>query len=282
MSSETVDCSKLRVAFIGGGAMARALISGFLNAKVLASGAQISVGEPSQASVPGLHKAVGQDVRVFSNNVEAVRDAEVVFLAVKPQVMSLVLAGLAPVLTDSTDSQLVVSIAAGIPLSRLEGALTRSPVIRVMPNTPALVGAMAGGYSLGKRASVEHGRIVNTLLSALGTVFCLPEKLLDAVTGLSGSGPAYVFMLIEAMADGGVKAGLPRDVALALAAKTVQGSAQMVLTSGRHPAALKDQVTSPAGTTIAGVHALEKGGFRAAVMDAVDTASKRAHEMGKL
>eukprot|EP01083_Nonionella_stella_P185227 674821_1 len=215
----------------------------------------------------------------FSNNAEAVRDAEVVFLAVKPQVMSLVLAGLAPVLTDS---QLVVSIVAGIPLSRLEGALTRSPVIRVMPNTPALVGAMAGGYSLGKRASVEHGRIVNTLLSALGTVFCLPEKLLDAVTGLSGSGPAYVFMLIEAMADGGVKAGLPRDVALALAAKTVQGSAQMVLTSGRHPAALKDQVTSPAGTTIAGVHALEKGGFRAAVMDAVDTASKRAHEMGKL
>jgi pyrroline-5-carboxylate reductase len=148
-----------------------------------------------------------------------------------------------------------------------------------MPNTPCLVGASASGYTLGPAAGKVDAELVERLFGAVGKAFLLPEHQLDAVTGLSGSGPAFVYVMIEALADGGVKVGLPRDVALALAAQTVLGSAKMVLETGTHPGALKDAVASPGGTTIAGLHALERGGLRATVMDAVEAATRRAEEL---
>jgi pyrroline-5-carboxylate reductase len=150
-----------------------------------------------------------------------------------------------------------------------------------MPNTPCLVGASAAGIAAGPGASRDDAALVERLFNAVGKAFVLPEHLLDAVTGLSGSGPAFVYVIIEALSDGGVRMGLPRDVATALAAQTLLGSAKMVLESGQHTGALKDAVTSPGGTTIAGLHALERGGLRAALMDAVEAATRRATELGK-
>jgi pyrroline-5-carboxylate reductase len=150
-----------------------------------------------------------------------------------------------------------------------------------MPNTPCLVGASASGYTPGERATPEDVALVDRLLNAVGRAFRVPESLLDAVTGLSGSGPAFVYLMIEALSDGGVRVGLPRDVATALAAQTVLGSAKMVLETGSHPGVLKDAVASPGGTTIAGLHALERGGVRGALMDAVEAATRRATELGK-
>ena len=178
---------------------------------------------------------------------------------------------------------LVISIAAGVTLTSLEAALPESArVIRVMPNTPCLVGEMAAGFSAGSRAEPEDMNLVGTLLNTLGTAMPCEEKLLNAVTGLSGSGPAYIFVLIEALADGGVRQGIPRATALSLAAQTVKGAAQMVLETGKHPGILKDQVCSPGGTTIAGVEALENGGFRAATIAAVSAATKRADELSRM
>ena len=176
---------------------------------------------------------------------------------------------------------LVVSIAAGVTLKSLAEQLGDRRLVRVMPNTPCLVGASASGYSAGAAASKEDVALVGRLLNAVGKAFALPEHLLDAVTGLSGSGPAFVYTVIEAMTDGGVHVGLPRDVAIALAAQTVLGAARMVLETGQHPMVLKDAVASPGGTTIAGLHALERGGLRAALMNAVEAATKRSQELGK-
>jgi pyrroline-5-carboxylate reductase len=177
---------------------------------------------------------------------------------------------------------LIISIAAGITLQALaEGLGATVRLVRVMPNTPCLVGASATGYSPGTTATPEDVEVVGKLFGAVGKAFRVSEPLLDAVTGLSGSGPAYVYTLIEAMADGGVRCGLPRDVSLALAAQTVLGAAKMILETGQHPAILKDAVTSPGGTTIAGLQVLERAAFRAAAIDAVEAAAKRAQELGK-
>ena len=177
--------------------------------------------------------------------------------------------------------KLVISIAAGITLKTLDAALPKSRLVRVMPNTPCLVGESASGYSLGPRATEADGALVKQLLESVGRAFVVDEKLLDAVTGLSGSGPAFVYVAIEALSDAGVRMGLPRDVALQLAAQTVRGAATMVLETGEHPGVLKDRVTSPGGTTIAGLAALESGGFRGTLIAAVEAATRRSIELGK-
>jgi pyrroline-5-carboxylate reductase len=179
-------------------------------------------------------------------------------------------------------SHVVISIAAGVTIREISTGLGSSVrLIRVMPNTPCLVGASATGYSPGSTATAEDVELVGRLFGAVGKAFRVSEPLLDAVTGLSGSGPAYVYTLIEALSDGGVRCGLPRDVALALAAQTVLGAAKMILETGQHPAVLKDAVTSPGGTTIAGLQVLERAGFRSAAIDAVEAATRRAQELGK-
>ncbi len=198
-------------------------------------------------------------------------------MAVKPQYVALVLREARPHLRPST---VVVSIAAGVTLATLkEAAGAEARLVRVMPNTPCLVGETAAAMCLGGAADDADADLVQTLFAAVGTIYRVDEKLLSAVTGLSGSGPAYVFVMIEALADGGVRAGLPRDVAQALAAQTVLGSAKMVLETGKHPGALKDMVCSPGGTTIAAVHELERAGVRAAFINAVQAATARADEM---
>lgn len=265
----------LAVGFLGAGQMATALAAGWARAGLL-DAARSRASDP----VPGARQAFEQatGVRAVPTNAE-VAAADVLVLAVKPQVMPAVLAEVRP---HVGSRHLVVSIAAGVTLKTLADALgAGTRVVRVMPNTPCLVGASASGYAAGPAATPEDVALVGKLFGAVGTAFALPEHLLDAVTGLSGSGPAFVYVLIEALADGGVRVGLPRDVAQSLAAQTVLGSAKMVLETGRHPAALKDAVASPGGTTIAGLHALERGGFRAALMDAVEAAAQRAGELGK-
>ena len=205
------------------------------------------------------------------------QNADVIFIAVKPQYVDTVLREVGPYLSKAT---VVVSIAAGVPLAALAAAAgPDTRLVRVMPNTPCLVGETAAAMCLGGAADEGDAELVRALFAAVGVVHRVDERLLSAVTGLSGSGPAYGFLAIEALADGGVRAGLPRDIATQLAAQTLLGAARMVLETGKHPGALKDMVTSPAGTTIAGVAALEKGGFRAALMDAVAAATKRADEL---
>ena len=216
--------------------------------------------------------------RTTDDNRQVAAHAQLLLLAVKPQQMEAVVRGLAGHLAAET---LVVSIAAGIRLARLAQWLGRpTRLIRVMPNTPCLIGQGAFGYCLGETATDEDGRQIGQLLEAVGRAYRVEEKLMDAVTGLSGSGPAFVYVMIEALSDAGVKMGLTRPVATALAAQTLRGAAEMVLATGEHPGVLKDRVTSPGGTTIAGLAALEAGGLRAALIAAVETATRRSAELG--
>ena len=263
------------VSFVGAGQMARALAKGFVAAKLLPPGkiaafdALPEAITQFQAEVPGAIAA--------KSNVELAQRGGVLFLAVKPQSMAAVMGELAGKIAQGT---LVVSIAAGVTLAKLCAGLKTDRVIRVMPNTPALVGKGASAFALGSGATEGDSRLVAELLGAVGIARQVDEKLLDAVTGLSGSGPAFVYMMIEALSDGGVRMGLPRELALALAAQTVLGSAQMVLSTNEHPAVLKDRVASPGGTTIAGMKALEEHGLRAALIAAVEAATKRSQELG--
>ena len=267
---------QLTIGFLGAGRMATALAKGFVRAG-LVSAQQVIASDPSREACASFAKEVG--AKSTGSNVEVVKFAEVLLLAVKPGHVNGVLAEIRGQLTER---HLLISIAAGVPLVRLEGGLEAGArIIRVMPNTPALVGASATGFALGKAARPEDGALAQKLFSAVGLAFELSEGLLDAVTGLSGSGPAYVYLFIEGLSDGGVAAGLPRDVATRLAAQTVLGSARMVLETGLHPGALKDMVTSPGGTTIEGLHELEKGKLRGTVISAVRAATERSKKLGQ-
>jgi pyrroline-5-carboxylate reductase len=266
-----------KIAFLGSGNMAEALVKGLLAAGTAAAD-EIVCAEPRAERREELKKRHG--VGVTASNLDAVKQAQLLVLSVKPQVMDALLDEIAPAVDHS---KLVISIAAGVPIAALARRLgAGARIVRTMPNTPALVGEGATALARGPHATeADLGQAV-ALFEAVGTAVVVEEHLLDAVTGLSGSGPAFVFLAVEALADGGVKMGLPRHVALALAAQTVVGSGRLVLETGDHPGKLKDQVTSPAGTTIAGVHALEAAGFRAALIAAVEAATKRSRELGEL
>jgi pyrroline-5-carboxylate reductase len=265
---------KKRIGFIGSGQMATALGEGFVRAGLVA-GADLIASDPSSESRERFTRVTGG--RTVENNADVVRQSDVVFLAVKPQQMVRVAAELKGKLGPDT---LLVSIAAGIRLAVLsQGFGEQVRIVRVMPNTPCLVGQGACGYCLGASGTPDDRELVQQLLSAVGLALEVEEKMLDAVTGLSGSGPAFVYVIIEALSDGGVRMGLPRAVASALAAQTVLGAAQMVRTTGEHPGVLKDRVASPGGTTIAGLQAMEQAGIRGGLMAAVEAATRRSIEM---
>jgi pyrroline-5-carboxylate reductase len=264
------------ITFLGGGAMGCALMRGVLAAQVYQP-SQITLFDASKERMAEL--ATELKIDTCENAVEAARGAKVLLVAVKPHIVAKALAPLRDVLDASTT---VISIAAGVTLSQLEACFSNPvPVIRVMPNTPCLVGESAAAICLGKNADSIHLQQAHQIFDAVGLAVDVEERLMDAVTGLSGSGPAYVYLFIEALSDGGVKMGLPRDVATCLAAQTVLGAAKMVLQTGNHPGQLKDQVTSPGGTTIAGIHALEDNAFRSAVMDAVQASAQRSSELSQ-
>jgi pyrroline-5-carboxylate reductase len=268
--------SNLTIGFLGAGKMATALAKGFIQAKLLTA-QQVIASDPVEAARAAFGREVGAKVTGF--NPDVVGFSSVLVLSVKPDQVDSVLGEISRHLGDR---HLVISIAAGIPLERLESHLNeQARVIRVMPNTPALVGCSASAFALGKSATGEDGQLAQQLFSAVGVAYQVKESLLDAVTGLSGSGPAYAYLMIEALSDGGVAAGLPRDVATRLAAQTLLGSAKMVLETGLHPGALKDMVTSPGGTTIEGIHELEKGMVRGALMNAVRAAADKAKKLGQ-
>ena len=263
----------LRVGFVGAGQMAEALCRGF-DAAGVAKCVDMTIIDRNQLR-RDLFASWG--CKIGASNEEVVKNVDVVFISVKPYAVADLLREMAPFLGPNV---LVVSIAAGVTLATMEDAAGAGvPIMRVMPNTPCLVGCLAGAMSKGI-LHPEHVDTTARLLGAVGKCHEVPESKMDAVTGVSGSGPAYIYQVIEAMADGGVLAGLPRAVAQDLAARTVMGAAKMVLETGKHPGELKDAVTSPGGTTIA-VHHLEKCRVRAAFQGAVKAAADRAHELSK-
>jgi pyrroline-5-carboxylate reductase len=264
------------IGFIGAGKMGSALIEGIIKAGVVKP-ENISVSDVYEPFLDELKTKFG--IRVSTDNSVIARKSDILILAVKPQTLGSVLANLRDYVTSD---KLVISIAAGVPLSTYEDALPEGTrVVRVMPNIAATVSEAASGISPGKSATSEDLKTALEIFSAVGTAVQVPESLMDAVTGLSGSGPAFIFPVIEAMADGAVLEGMDRKSALTLAAQTVLGAAKMMLETGMHPGELKDMVTSPAGTTIHGIHALEEAGVRAAFMNAVIRASERSKELGK-
>jgi pyrroline-5-carboxylate reductase len=264
------------IAFLGAGNMAEALIKGLLRAGI-ATPERILATARRAERLEALRGTYG--VRVGSDNVAAAREAGVVVLSVKPQAMDKLLVQVAPAIDPH---KLVISVAAGVPIAALERRLgAGARIVRTMPNTPALVGAGACAMAKGEHATEEDLALAGRIFGAVGMTTVVEEGLLDAVTGLSGSGPAYIFLIIEALSDAGVKVGLPRYTALKLAAQTVLGSAQLLIETGAHPGSLKDQVTSPGGTAIAGLHTLEAGGMRTTLINAVEAATRRAKELGE-
>ncbi len=266
----------IKFGIIGGGVMGEALLSRLINQQIYLP-SEILVSDP-QAQRRSLLTQQYQ-IAVTSDNKEVVRAAEVLFLAIKPQVFDSVAAEL---VEDGVvvEGQLVISIMAGVPLNKLEWAFPGQPVIRAMPNTPATVGAGMTAIAPGNHVQLGHLEQAQGIFQAVGEVVEVPENMLDAVTGLSGSGPGYVALMVEALTDGGVAAGLPRAIASGLALQTVLGTAQLLKETGMHPAELKDKVTSPGGTTIAGIAELERLGFRSALIEAVKKAYRRSKELG--
>mmetsp|Transcript_1491 Transcript_1491/g.2197 ORF Transcript_1491/g.2197 Transcript_1491/m.2197 type:complete len:282 (-) Transcript_1491:498-1343(-) len=266
----------LNIGFIGCGMMASAMMDGLL-AKGVCQSSDIICSDMYE---PSLQKARSKGINGTADNSEVSATAKhAIILAVKPHIISKVCIDIMAT-SKGDENALIISIAAGVSLETLERGLPGRRVVRVMPNTPCLVGEGAAGFAMGSKCTEADRGLVNTIFGSFGTASELSEVLLNAVTGLSGSGPAYVFQFIEALADGGVRAGLPRAAAIELAAQTVKGAAEMVLKTGQHPGQLKDQVTSPGGTTIAGVERLEQGGMRGAVIGAVLSATKRSMQLG--
>jgi len=268
----------LRIGFLGAGAMGEALAGGLLAAGVPA--AKLRAADPEPARRAAVERALA--IAVGADNAALVRESDVVVVAVKPGMVGRVLGALRKEPGADLARPLWISIAAGVSLAKLAAELpTGARVVRAMPNTPALVRAGATAYAANAAATAADRAVAQALFESVGLAWEAPDEgLLDAVTGLSGSGPAYVFVFLEALADAGVRAGLPREAAHRLACQTVLGSARLALESGLHPGQLKDRVTSPGGTTIAGLARLEAGGLRAAVLDAVEAATRRSRELG--
>ena len=261
------------LSIIGGGVMAEAILSRLLAQQVFAADT-VLVSEPRAQRRDFL--AQQYQVQVTEDNQAAASASAILLLATKPQIFAQALANITPNLSST-----VISILAGVTLNKLEQAFPQQPVIRVMPNTPATVGAGMTAIAAGTKAQQEHIQQAKSIFAAVGEVVEVPESSMDAVTGLSGSGPAFVALAIEALADGGVASGLPREIALQLATQTVWGTATLVKETGTHPGVLKDRVTSPGGTTIAGVAKLESLGFRSALIEAVKIATARSKELGE-
>lgn len=266
----------MKLALIGCGKMGSALLTGV--AQALPDSAQFFLSDVFAPAAESLKQTLGPRASISGSAADAIASAQVVILAVKPGDMP----ALCQSVSTLPESRLFLSIAAGITLADLESWLgSTQRVIRSMPNTPALVGAGAAAFARGSRATDEDAATARTILGSVGIVDEVPEKLLDAVTGLSGSGPAYGYAIVEALADGGVLMGLPRATAIRLAAQTLIGAAKMVLETGKHTGTLRDEVTSPGGTTIAGLEQLEANGLRFALMQAVRAATERAQELGR-
>ncbi len=265
-----------QIAFIGGGNMTEALVAGLLK------GGLAIADQLHATDILPVRRAHLQDryrIRVGSHNAEAVARADVAILSVEPQVLDEVLDGMA---SSTPAGTLMISVAAGYPIQRVATHLKRHlKIIRAMPNTPSSVLEGATAMALGPGVTADEARVARAIFESVGRVVEVEERLMDAVTGLSGSGPAYVYLMMEALADGGAKMGLTRPVAELLAAQTLLGAARMVLETGEHPGRLKDRVVSPGGTTIAGLHALEAGRFRATLISAVEAATKRSQELGE-
>ncbi len=267
---------KEKIGVIGAGKIGSAILRGVIRAGLVHKD-QVMASDLSKPLRQSLAKELR--VKVTPDNGETCDFADIVILAVKPQVVDPVVKEIAEKIGKT---KLLVSVAAGVPLTRIEENLTQGArVVRVMPNTPCVVGAGASCYAPGTHANPADLERVRLILNSFGIALPLEEKYLDAVTGLSGSGPAYVFLFIESLADGGVQVGLSRDVALKLAMQTVYGSAKLAFESGQHLGQLKDEVTSPGGTTIAGLYALEKGKMRGTVMEAVLQATRRSQALGR-
>jgi pyrroline-5-carboxylate reductase len=271
-----MSLERQKIGFIGAGAMAEALVGGLQAAGVPAGHLRASDPDPTRRK--RLEERCG--VETVSDNSEVAAASDLVVIAVKPQVVSSALAGVGDL---DVTGPLWISIAAGVPLAALEGLLSpEARIVRAMPNTPALVQAGATALCGNARTAPGDLTLARRLFESVGVAWEAPaEGLMDAVTGLSGSGPAYVFVFLEALGDAGVRMGLPREAAYDLAFQTVFGAAKLALETGRHPAELKDQVTSPGGTTIAGLERLEAGGLRAAVYEAVAAATRRSRELGE-
>jgi len=263
------------IGFIGAGNMAEAMIKGLLHVGAVTQ-EQVIASEPRATRREELAKRFG--VLLYADNREVARRADILILAVKPQILDKVLTEIAPAIRKDA---LIVSIAAGVPTAVIEAKLDDHRVVRAMPNTPALVGCGATAICAGEHATEQDLEAAKKIFDSVGMTVVLDESLLDAVTGLSGSGPAYVFLIIEALADAGVKVGLSRYNAQELAAQTLLGSAKLLIETGEHPGRLKDMVTSPGGTAIAGLHTLEAGGLRTTLINAVETATTRSRELGE-
>lgn len=265
----------MRITIVGGGQMGRALVGGMLAKQVL-SEENVRIVDPDQGSQAWWKEQYPQTM-VGNDLVAAAKDSDVVILAVKPNIIPNV----AQRSDDLWSGKLLVSIAAGIGMQQLCGWIGHQRVARVMPNTPCLVGEGACGFCIGSDVSDEDSASIQLMLSSVGLAVQVDEKQMDAVTGLSGSGPAYVCLMVEALADGGVLAGLPRPLAMKLAAQTLLGAAKMIAETGRHPGELKDAVASPGGTTIAALAVMEQNGVRGALIDAVKASADRSRELGQ-